>query len=287
MPPSNDDTPPPWRLGTPHDSLSRLTTLLGTFELKEANENCTDFTEQALVPRNFDAIAKFVTNVASLDSSLSFPSLLLMEEHDEGLERSEAHAKAAQSMAEPLTCKMPSRSIRPTDVSRRVSTKDENVHPAFSCHALSSVPKAMLHNLATSFRLLVVARLRAYTTILARHGVSLAIDPQVNKEAVQAVERKLDNLVEIGSRISIENMVTSFQPQSKMGMSRSREGSTEELLIPFIFSAILDVFIPDENEGHERVTVSLQAAGAIAGVAVIPDRHFSRRSRWSSIRSSS
>jgi hypothetical protein len=241
---------------------------LGTFELKEANENCTDFTEQALVPRNFDAIAKFVTNVASLDSSLSFPSLLLMEEHDEGLERSEAHAKAAQSMAEPLTCKMPSRSIRPTDVSRRISTKDENVHPAFSCHALSSVPKAMLHNLATSFRLLVVARLRAYTTILARHGVSLAIDPQVNKEAVQAVERKLDNLVEIGSRISIENMVTSFQPQSKMGMSRSREGSTEELLIPFIFSAILDVFIPDENEGHERVTVSLQAAGAIAGMCV-------------------
>lgn len=273
MPPPNDDSSPPWRLGTPHDVLSRFTSLLGTFVLKESDEHDQSFAEQALAPKH-DGLLKLLTNDATDGSSLSFPSLLLMEEDHtnvDGLERSEVEAKAALSMAKVLT---PSGIPFRAENHVESDAETENIKEAYvSCHSHSfsptQVPKAMLTNLATSFGLLVDARLRAYTTILARHGVSLAVSSEVEhrQEAVEAIERKLDYLIGIGSRISIDNMVTSFQPQVKMGMSRTGKDGAEEMVLPFVMSAVLDITIPDKDDGHKRVTVSLQALGAIAGTS--------------------
>lgn len=276
MAPSHDDSSPPWRHGTPHDALNRFTSLLGTFSLKESNKNEQSSAEQALAPKH-DGLVKLLENDAKDGSSLAFPSLLLKEEDHtgvDGLERSEVQAKAARSMAKVLTPSMiPSRAFRPTQ-NHVESVPEQNVSEAdVACHNVSKpcqVPTAMLNNLAASFRLLVDARLRAYTSILARHGVSLAISPEVEhrQEAVEAVERKLENLLDIGSRISINNMVTSFQPQSKLGISRTCEDGTEEIMMPVLMSAVLDITIPDEDDFHERIAVSLQATGAIAGTSV-------------------
>ena len=281
----SDDSSPPWRLGTPHDSLNRFTSLLGTFVLKESDNLEQSFAEKALVPQH-DALMKLLTDEATEDTPLSFPCLSLVtadNEATEGLERSEVQARAARSMARYLTpgAKISRHfHVEPRETCTIISTPrtatPQDVVPAAKCQSdstetmeMSEVPGTMLSNLAGSFALLVDARLRAYTTILARHGLALAVSPdgEHKHEAICAVERKLENLIDIGSRISIDNMVTSFQPQSKLGMSRSVDDSVEEVMMPLIMSVVLDITIPKENHGHERVTVSIQATGAIVGTS--------------------
>lgn len=267
MAPSADDTSPPWRLGAPHDTLNRLTLLLGTFVLKESDVNEQSFAEKALVPKH-DTLLKLLWNDVTNDSPFSFPCLsLVTEDHAtvDGAERNEVQAKAALSMAQTLTPVLMTEKAGNEHVSQNsISEAADKCH----CSALTwnDVPTAMINNLAASFALLVDARLRAYTTILARHGVALASAPQVEHEAIAAVERKLESLVDIGSRISIDNMVTTFQPQSKLAMSRCVDnGGVVEIVMPLIMTAVLDTTIPKECEGQERVTVTLQAAGAIVG----------------------
>jgi len=274
-----DDSSTPWRLGTPHDSLNRFTSLLGTFVLKESDVNEESFAQKALVPKH-DAMMKLLTNEANDDPSFSFPCLSLISEEDTaigGLERSEVQAKAATFMGRSMRdtkipCELSSRLFSSTENHVESSAGQQNVPADGACQSAtapmtpSQVPTAMLHNLAASFALLVDARLRAYTTILARHGVALAVSPEGlhKQEAICAVERKLDSLMDIASRISFENMVTSFQPQSKLGMSRCVD-NVDEIMMPLIMSAVIDISVPRERNGHERVTVTLQASGAIVG----------------------
>jgi len=278
-----DDSSTPWRLGTPHDSLNRFTSLLGTFVLKESDVNEESFAQKALVPKH-DAMMKLLTNEAKDDPSFSFPCLSLISEEDTaigGLERSEVQAKAATFMGRSMRdtkipCELSSRLFSSTENHVESSTGQQNVPADGACQSAtapmtpSQVPTAMLHNLAASFALLVDARLRAYTTILARHGVALAVSPEGlhKQEAICAVERKLDSLMDIASRISIENMVTSFQPQSKLGMSRCVD-NVDEIMMPLIMSAVIDISVPRERNGHERVTVTLQASGAIVGTSFL------------------
>lgn len=262
-----DDGSPPWRLGTPHDSLNRLASLLGTFVLKESNENEQSFVKKSLVPKH-SGLLKLVSKDTANDSAFSFPCLSLMtEDHAgvEGLDQNQVQAKAALSLQRSMRISSVPRNARETEPVEPNSILKSAQTATDEALKVEDVPTAMLNNLASSFSLLVDARLRAYTTILARHGVSLAASsPEVEQEAIGAVARKLENLADIGSRISIDNMVTNFQPQSKQGVSRTVD-NVEEIMIPLVMSAVLDISVPYEIEGHERVMIPLQAAGAIVG----------------------
>lgn len=283
-----DDSSPPWRSGTPHDSLSRFTSLLGTFVLKEGDKNTETLAQKALVPKH-DTLKKLLANEAMDGSSLSFPCLSLTLECDttvDGLEKDKVQAKAALSMARTLAPqdrsagKESARTKVSFSTGNRVESGTENVRPDALClspdvscqtssepmTSLADVPMTMLKNLAASFSSLVDARLRAYTTILARHGVALAVSPdgEHKQEAICAVERKLDSLMDIGSRITIDNIVTNFQPQSKLAMTRTVDG-VEEIMMPLIMSAVIGLSVPRESDGQERVTIPIQASGAIVG----------------------
>lgn len=281
-----DDSSPPWRVGTPNDSLSRLASQLGTFELKEDAREAKKPVQAALVP-NHDALKKLLVcgkSDETEDCTLSFPSLSLMEEDHHaavGSDKHEVQARAALNLSRPLT---PSRE---SDSVPKVSTTNSYVESSYDALAtdndpkltresfrvdhVTEVPSMMLKNLAGSFALLVDARLRAYVTILARHGVALAESSEVpeehKEEATRAVERKLASLLDIGSRITIDNMVTNFHPRPALGMSSCVGDGVEAMMIPLVMSALLDVAIPKVNSGHERVTLSLQAAGTISGTS--------------------
>lgn len=103
-----DDSSPPWRLGTPNDSLSRFVTLLGTFELKEDAGKAKKPVQAALVP-NHDALQKLLVCGKideTEDCTLSFPSLSLMEEDHHaavGSDKHEVQARAALNLSRPLT----------------------------------------------------------------------------------------------------------------------------------------------------------------------------------------
>lgn len=117
----------------------------------------------------------------------------------------------------------------------------------------------MLDNLASSFLTLTDARLRAYISILARHGVSLSACPALSeeeqKEGVFAVERKLETLIEIGTGLTIDNMVTFFRLEVSDGDS--------DLVTPLVMETTMDVCIPKTCGGSEIVTVGASAKGSI------------------------
>lgn len=291
-----DDSPPPWRLGTASDSLSRFTSLLGTFELKEDTGEAKKPVHFGLVP-NHEALKKLLVCGSSDeedDCALSFPSLSLMEEDHHAAVGSEKHqlqARAAQNLSRSLTLdrkrSLPEgntnscvESSYDTSEADTTSSKDKKTQPklreAIGYNNVTEVPTTILKNLAGSFALLVDARLRAYITILARHGKALSESPQVpeenREEATRAVERKLAGLLDIGSRMTIDNMVTNFHPRPKLGITSDVGDGIGALMIPLVMSAVLDITIPKVDSGHERVTVSLQAAGAISGT--------SRETKW-------
>ena len=274
-----DDSSPPWRLGTSNHSLNRFASLLGTFELKEDAEEAKKPVQTALVP-NHDALNKLLVSgksVGAEDCALSFPSLSLMEEDHHaavGSDKHELQARAALNLSRPLrvtreNCSLP-----------EVSSTNSYVESSYDALAadndsrvgsVTEVPSMMLKNLAGSFALLVDARLRAYATILARHGVALAESSEVpedhKEEATCAVERKLASLLDVGSRMTINNMVTNFHSRPTLGMSSCVGDAVEAIMIPLVMSALLDITIPKVNSGHERVTVSLQASGVISGTS--------------------
>lgn len=279
-----DDSTPPWRLGTASDSLSRFASLLGTFELKEDAGEVKKPVQSALVP-NHDALKKLLVcgkSVGTEDCTLSFPSLSLMEEDHHAAVCSIKHelqARAALNLSRPLTLSqehdsLPKVSTTNSYVESSYDALETDVDPklkreSFRVDCVTEVPSMMLKNLAGSFALLVDARLRAYVTILARHGLALAESSELpeehKEEATGAVERKLASLLDVGSRLTINNMVTNFHSRPTLGMSSCVGDGVEAITLPLVMSALLDITIPRVNSGHKRVTVSLQAAGAISG----------------------
>lgn len=275
-----DDSSPPWRLGSPNDSLSRFTSLLGTFELKEDAGEAKKPFQAALIPYH-DALKKLLMCETD-DCTLSFPSLSLMEEDHHaavGSDKHEVQARAALNLSRSLTLSQEHGSLPKVTATNSyvessydaLETDNDPKHTreSFRVDNITEVPSMMLKNLAGSFALLVDARLRAYVTILARHGVALAESSEMpeehKEEATRAVERKLASLLDIGSRMTIDNMVTNFHSRPTLGMSSCVGDGVEAIMIPLVMCAVLDLTIPKVNSGHERVTVTLQTAGAISG----------------------
>lgn len=125
-------------------------------------------------------------------------------------------------------------------------------------------PEALLQNVYASFAVLVDSRLRAYTTFLARHALTLSeeqdhtehLHPQM---AVRAVEEKIAAILSIGKRVDANTFYTRFEVQPKAKTS----GNVSTSLLCFV--AAMDLNIPVNETLHEAVSTSFSTSGSIQG----------------------
>lgn len=250
--------------------LDRFTTLLGAFRLKEhgpAKNNDGSHCLSALFSPESEI-------------SCSVPSLLLTSlsqqksgaHHTHGgvaEDKNKVEEHASSNLARPLVVSTTkSRGFATDTCTRTKSTSDthdnsENV-PEFV--TVSEIPDVILENLGSSLLTLKDARLRAYISILARHGVSLsscdALCEDEQKEGVLAVERKLDALIEVGTGLTINNIVTCFHLEDYS----DEESDTN---IPLVLETTMDVCIPKMCGGEEIVTIRASAKGSVTGKFIL------------------
>ena len=248
---------------THKSTIARFATLLGAFRLKKYPQNT----------KNNDGCLSTLFSSAS-SASCSVPSLSLTSyhhhteggchSHDEAKQQVEEHA--ASNLARPIDAK-PARGTDSTVKLQNVTTTDTKNTTSTTTTMIHQLPLKMLDNLASSFLTLVDARLRAYITILARHGVSLsdcpALDAEEQREGVLAVERKLDTLLEVGSGVAIENMVAFFRIEPEAVEQTTKDGGVR---LPLVMETTFDVAIPEvAGGGTQLVTVAAAAKGNIEG----------------------
>jgi hypothetical protein len=240
-------------------ALARFATLLGSFRLKELHQRTTKDMNDCL------------STLASQESdfSCSVPSLSLTSlSHSNGVNH--PHRGARKNAVEEHASSNLARSLVATGTTEKtratVATHMDST-PNVTCEefvTLSDLPHQMLDNLAGSFLTLTDARLRAYISILARHGVSLSSCPALSrdeqKEGVLAVERKLETLIQVGTGVTIDNMVTFF----RLDNSQSEQ---DDKGFPLVLETTMDVCIPKTCGGDQIVTVGASAKGWITGTS--------------------
>lgn len=244
---------------THKSTIARFATLLGAFRLKKYPQNTKN---------NDGCLSTLFSSSSSASCSVPSLSLTSYHHHTEGGSHSHEETKqqveehAASNLARPIDAK-PARGTDSTVKLQNV-TDPKNTIGTTTTTTIHQLPLKMLDNLAASFLTLVDARLRAYITILARHGVSLsdypALDAEEQREGVLAVERKLDTLLEVGSGVAIENMVAFFriteQPEEEQ-----KDGGVR---MPLVMETTFDVAIPEvAGGGTQLVTVAAAATGNI------------------------
>jgi hypothetical protein len=132
---------------------------------------------------------------------------------------------------------------------------------------IRQLPHTILDNLAESFLSLKDARLRAYITILARHGVNLSkmsvLTEEQQQAGVLAVERKWATLIQVGTGITIDNMVIFFHLDDE----EVARGDDDQVVLPIVMESTMDVSIPNFSceHGFETVTIGASAKGQIKG----------------------
>lgn len=276
-------------------TVARFATLLGAFRLKnmpQKNRKGSDGCLSTLF--SSDSPPSNETDSDQTDSTCSVPSLLLTSatQHKEEsgcinscninldklqVEEHASHNLSRMLLARPGSC---------TDTKSMSVSTDKTI-------IISELPLQMLDNLASSFLTLVDARLRAYITILARHGVNLsecpALSQEERQEGILAVERKLETLINIGTGVTIDNMVTFFRLDESSANAEAqadaeaktnaegdakhqeREIENEEkahphkltLTMPLVMESTMDVSIPKIDSGSQLLTVGASTTGTI------------------------
>lgn len=239
-------------------TLDRFTTLLGAFRLKELRHERDNDVSNCLSTL-FSSDSEFSCSVPSLLlTSLSHKSGVLHTHGGEDKNKIEEHASS--NLARPLVSTMKTRGIAET-TAPTTGTVDFPENVPDELVTISEIPNLMLENLRSSFLTLTDARLRAYISILARHGVSLSKCPALcdeeQREGVLAVERKLEALIKVGTGLTIDNMVTCFRLDEWDGEG---DGS-----IPLVLETTMDVCIPKISGGEEIVTIGASAKGSVNG----------------------
>jgi hypothetical protein len=250
-------------------TLDRFATLLGAFRLKELRHE-----------RDND-VTNCLSTLFSSDSeiSCSVPSLLLTSLSQKsnaihthgGEDKNKVEEHASSNLARPLVSTMKTRGIaslaNDTGTISATTTSTgysfENVPEELV--TISEIPNLILENLSSSFLTLTDARLRAYVSILARHGVSLSKCPALcedeQKEGVVAVERKLDALIKVGTGLTIDNIVTCFHLNVWDGKGDAN--------IPLVLKTTMDVCLPKICGGEEIVTIGASAKGSLNGTSCL------------------
>lgn len=265
---SPDNQPP-----TNKRTMSRVATLLGAFRLKNM--------PQKNKKKNNDGCLS--TLFAAADSNCSVPSLLLTSlthpnssttHHHDGSpeDKLKVEEHASSNLARILLARR-----RSTNSTQSSSTGQNNDSSTTTSPVISELPLQMLDNLKSSFLTLVDARLRAYITILARHGVNLSECPGLSQEEQQegvlAVERKLETLINIGTGVTIDNMVTFFHLEECKNSNdgdagddnQQQQNEQYEVTMPLVMETTMDVSIPKIGSGSQLLTVGASAKGSLKG----------------------
>eukprot|EP00541_Cyclophora_tenuis_P008771 CAMPEP_0116567832 /NCGR_PEP_ID=MMETSP0397-20121206/15245_1 /TAXON_ID=216820 /ORGANISM="Cyclophora tenuis, Strain ECT3854" /LENGTH=423 /DNA_ID=CAMNT_0004094905 /DNA_START=18 /DNA_END=1289 /DNA_ORIENTATION=+ len=252
------------------EQLKRFGSLLGAYRLKHHSKPSIDTSNGSL------------SDLMANNASCCIPSLsLLSKQHQQHHHHSDSQSPAQRSVAEQhaaLNLSRPMMLVRPhghcatsSDVEGTTIIDSPCVTPTNSDSLRGSMmdaPQLVLENLASSFLVLVDARLRAYITILARHGVSFSECPGLSleeqEEGVLAIERKLATLIEIGTSVVIQNMVTSFTALLHQEPKAVVDGKRTSL--PIGMETTMDVFVPSSLSNKQtNVTFSSRATGTLSG----------------------
>lgn len=264
------DSPP---RTSPRETLIKFASLMGTFRLKKAQEEAPSSALHSVFVPNNEGLNRLMQNHPEPSGSVaSFPCLSL--DSDGPHESSDPDKTAVQAHAATNLARLLQVGTGENDTCNASyvdSTCSKSPPSAIENPILASVgqvPDQLLANLQASFALLIEARLRAYITILARHGVSLATCPGVPEEerddAILAVEQKLQCLLEIGTNVSMDNLVTNFGcPKKQQQVSYGQE---ESITLPLGMGAGFDISIPSfTSDKPERFTVAVKTSGTITG----------------------
>jgi hypothetical protein len=182
----------------------------------------------------------------------TFPSFSLDHavhiKRDDSQSKEEVQMQASSLLSEPMS----------VDVSENVS-------------ALESMPRIMLENLYSSFDRLVDARILAYSKILGSHRLSLAeslgddADGLAFSSGARVLEYKLKTLLEIGTNIYADSVVTTFTTGDDH-LVEEKDGRSQVTTSIIMKVEIHDLHMPcNESENIAKLPVSFSAGGTIQG----------------------
>jgi hypothetical protein len=128
---------------------------------------------------------------------------------------------------------------------------------------LSKIPDTLLGNVYESFAVLVDSRLRAYSSFLAREGVTALAkkNPSVVPADLGALEQKIKALLAVGRKVSIHSVSTYFEESQLM----EYEERDSRVSFALQFQVHMNLIVPRTSGETERVSVSLSAPGQITG----------------------
>lgn len=200
--------------------------------------------------------------------SLSIPALSLKHKDEENRSsdgKNQVQEHAASLLARQLLVSACSSST--TSSSIRTST----AYAAQGTFDFASVPDRLLNNIYESFAVLVISRLRAYSTFLARQGLSLANNKEkessVDSQVVNTqVEQKIEALMETGTRVAVDSVKTHFEVQSLQVLED--EDNAELASLPLELQVEMDLVVPRSKGDQEVVHVSFAAPGEITGTYI-------------------
>ncbi|GAX20879.1 hypothetical protein FisN_7Hh200 [Fistulifera solaris] len=203
------------------DALPQLIAALGCSRSGAEDVNCSATKKEAL---------SFDSEVAPVKIVIACPSLSLQHEHVEsksmGL-RSRSREQVAGHAAS-------------------LMARTENITVAYS-HGKFTVcndkEKELLENLYQSFAILVHSRVRAYTTMIARHCTTLSEKLASSNKHVETRKRyigKLDRLLNAAHAIHLDKMATTFEVENL-------DLDTDDSVSPLLFGFQIDLGLPASN----------------------------------------
>jgi len=222
--------------------IARFVTLLGAFRVKGMSEREV-VTSDGCISSLFSQTkeANCLVPCLSLSSSKHNSSI-----HDED-DRHHIEEHAASNLARPILASRVESSTNFTFDNTIFGDRDFGLVP------FHQLPSTILNNLSDSFLTLIDARLRAYITILARHGMSLS-------ECPISLAQKLSALIDIGNGVKIENLVTFFNFDENFNHKLENKEKTE---MPLRMEITMDVSIPNFTGGMELLTIETKTDGLI------------------------
>lgn len=208
----------------------------------------------------------------------SFPSLSLEESpgnYHTGIfcSRGDVESHVESLLSRPILLGKQEDDVK--SVSGLVDTESDSLDEFF-VESLEEVPKQMLSNFCNSFSTLMNSRLRAYSTFLARHGLSLARCSKTNQEleGVVGIEHKLETMLGIGSEVSVRpksSDLTIARDTLPKELQRGEDEEAYQLTLPLKMRITVDIALPHVKEvgGNEHMEISLQTTGKICGTSII------------------
>ena len=136
---------------------------------------------------------------------------------------------------------------------------------------MDQLPKLLLENLYSALDVLVDARISVYSKVLQSHAIAMAqSNTSRDNSQRQAIEFKLQSLLEIGTHLSASGISTSFsvpagaipkvqEPDGRVTLPIILEARVHELAIP---NPGLDSSSPD---AYSPLSLAFSTAGRISG----------------------